>query len=260
MCLRFSVIALVLISVSVFGTDVHNLSDPVEDSMKAINTPMEALKRALDFTGFSEKLNRPLTPALADSIISKVVITDDQTPFFADSINNRELWLVKLDSINIGQRANPDKEEYGIFNFRVLLDPETGRILKVYNDISDLSKDQLAGIPRIPSGDEATRILKGKKIEYHSIPNRVPNITFYDALMSARRCRAPEAKIITGIYVMYSYLDEKPKPVWCITTRGILPISGTSFTDKAPEFMRKQGLCFVDATTGEWLLMTIAPY
>jgi hypothetical protein len=219
--------------------------------MKAINTPMEALKRALDFTGFLEKINKPLTPDLADSIVSKVVITDDQTPFFADSINNRDLWLVMLDSIDISNRRS------GIyFNFRVLLEPISGRIMKVYSEISE---ENLDSMPQIPSSWASTRDLKSNKTEYLSVPIEIPNISFFDAIKSARPCNAKKAKTITGLYVMYSRFGETPKPVWCITCRGIPPISLTSRSKDVPTSLRNAVQCIVDATTGDHLRMTSAP-
>lgn len=220
-------------------------------NIKPLVTAEEALAQALKITGFKGKMTVEL--ATAEEIVRKVVITDDETPFFSDRINGHRLWQITFDSVDLRSDLSRSRRpsKWPLKSFDVLLDPETGQVLRIHAGYADKED----GVMSEPPAKLAEELLRESGEIYHDIPRMYSDITFFHAARAAIGCSPWSAKEIFAQYVLHSKGDASPKPIWCITCRGIKRVQ---FTNWGKGSTRER--CVVDASTSEWMFMTNRPH
>jgi hypothetical protein len=215
----------------------------------------DAVTKALEITGFKDHITIPI--ASSDKIARKLLIMEDETPFLSDKIKGKEVWVVKFDSVDIRPEVarNRGDHRWPLKSFDVLLDPRTGQVVKIHAGYTDSSDNVL---PEPPSNVAELSLRETGEI-YHAFPDSNPKVTFIEALQAAVGCAPVSAKEIIAYLVLHSKGNSTPKPVWCITCRGIPPVTFSVRSEKASEKARNRARCVVDATTGEWMFMTNRP-
>ena len=197
-----------------------------------------------------------------------VVVQNDKTPFLADKINGKSVFRVQIDGVQlpVARRRGPPRHNRHISRFDVLIDPESGTVLKI-------SSPWPQGVTKIapqPPAKEAERQLKNVGESYDGFPAKAPKIDFAQALAAVHingLGSVAGSKQIIAHYVLHSKLQHKRRPVWIIELRGFPP-----FAPKGPG--RRPGAAAdygispdarnhmrhgVDAETGKVLFANTAP-
>ena len=235
------------------------VSEESEIAPIKLGTAEDALSRALEITGFEKLMKVGPFSLPADSLAKKVVIENDSTPFLSDLIIGRQLWQVRLADVDIrtplAKELRSDRFERKTFD--VLLDPNTGKILKIHS--IPLNMDSICTL--LHTVEEATARLKHKGKIYHGIPDESPKATFIEAINAATGCGPVIANEISAQYILYSKLGSDPIPVWCITSLGIPPVHLTSLSEKTAEsdVSLECWTCIVDAMSGRWMSQAYVP-
>jgi len=233
---------------------------------------------------FAEQVNRDLTKqsdvnAYVDELtgfgelegISKsferVDINDDNTPFLHREINGKKgIWRIEIKNVRLKLKsASPGFEDRYVRNFQILVDPNSGHLLKITSTFDGNDPNML---PEPPAA-VAERQMRGTNELYHGFPTEPPKISLLDAL--DRVPTSPlQAKEIYAVYVMQSHrMGRKfgwgPRPMWAITLRGIPPIPPKGGPpdrrkqDLAPVWQSNHVRVIVDARTGRLLFGTNIP-
>jgi len=237
------------------GQDVGQDGEAAE-KRRAIMSPEEALERALQITGFGPRMEKVPSAAAASTITKMVRIEDDNTPYLADGLNGREFWQVRLDRVDTRTplAISRGDDRWGRRDFELTIDPTNGHVIRIQTVTRDTS------LPPEASAASATSQLKEAGERYWGFVDSIPPTTFLQVLHAATGCAAPSAKEIIAQCVMYSRGDQQPRPVWIITTRGIPPFEISSRSHLASEKARSRASCVVDATSAEWLTMSLRPH
>jgi hypothetical protein len=225
-----------------------------ESCTPVITTPDQAVELALEYTGFDRaEYKRGKDPA---EMTSKVVVTEDKTPFFHDRIVNKELWVVTFDSVYVeiprlapSYERNQTRKTYDIY-----FEPETGHLLKIESrwdgHDSTLSEE--------PPADIAAEDMSKNGIAYLDFVKVIPEVDFYHALQIAPECYAANAKQIIAHLVISDQGGGDPRPVWSILGRGTPPFHHFGGpTSAVPVWQRNRMRCLVDATNGDYLLWMV---
>ncbi len=234
------------------SVDSGSTTDSVP-SAKTLNSPERALGRAFEATGFVSRMDRVPPASAASSVAESISIQGDNTPFLADSLNGREAWKVRFDQVDIRTPLAITRNDdlWDKRDFEVVLNRLGGQIITIRS---------VSGAPSLwpeLSADSAARQLLNEGGErYLGLVDSLPKITFIEALNAAVGGKPLVAEEIIGQCVMYSRKGEKPRPVWIITTRGVPPIELTHYSHRTSKGVKDRYRCVVDATTGEWEMLT----
>ncbi len=190
---------------------------------------------------------RSAYPATAELIS----LLDDDTPFLSQFLLEKPIWQVVIRDWRLElASAQPEARDPYIRTWDVLVTPADGRVVKVRSRWPD----EEPPIPPEPRADSATcQIYASGYTVYHGFPERDPRITFVDALDSlhARGEQVLSARQLSARYVVYSDIRyDKPRPVWAITERGVLPVSFVVSMEMVPKYEYR---LIVDANTGKFL-------
>jgi hypothetical protein len=186
---------------------VENLSSPAQ-----VHSYVDSL------TGFGTLEETTKSLALID-------VNDDNTPFLQSQINGKKgVWRVEINNVRLKLKsAVPSFKDKYVRRFEVLIDPNTGHLLRIRSTFDGNDPNMLP----MPSAAIAEKQIRNNDEVYHGFPPDPPNMTFLDALDSvgARGMGSPyRAKEIYGSYVLRSTTFEpEPRPSWVITLRGLDP-------------------------------------
>jgi hypothetical protein len=101
--------------------------------VEAIESQEQALTKALEYAGFA-KAKGFVRPSAASSV-TETAFADSTTPFLSDSIAGSKRWIVTFESIFLDfggwSKETVSNQIRKTYNF--VLDPATGRLLKVYS-------------------------------------------------------------------------------------------------------------------------------
>jgi len=219
----------------------------------AIESSSEAVKHALEYTGFAKIIDTG--KIVSEDIASKVVITDDVTPFINESINGKELWQVEFKNI----RLDIEGWSQSVINnqipkdFVVLLDPTTGQLLKISSTV-DSNKTKIIEKPVI---DPEIGYIDSQGMIFKNFPRRTPEISFLDALTSSAISSPINAKKLVGVLLVSSKENSEKAVIWCITSYEIpaIELGGPHVPEgkRIPRRTKENMYSVVDAKTGEWL-------
>lgn len=225
------------------------------DSLRSVQVrldkPEQAIERALQFTGIESRID---TSSANSSVrAEKVIIKDDVTPFLSNKINEREIWRVLYTGVDFRvPLLLSDSNVTNLRDIEVLLDPETGQLLRVIVT----SREVDSTVKPEPSVLQAEQHLKRKREIYHDFIEGLPAISFIDAIYASAGCQPRVAKKIIAQLVLLSRNNGEFQEMWCFTTRGLRPMAGFHGSIRSVDGAR----CVVDATTGQWLYVTSAPH
>jgi len=224
-----------------------------DPSSSVIENQQQALDRALEYAGFSK--SKYFTRPSAASCVAETAFEDSTTPFLADSITGPRRWIVTFDSVFLDyDKWTPDAVETQLKKtYHFVIDPPTGRLLKVYTVYNG---DDMDSPPELPADSAAARLDLNE--HYVSLVDSVPPVSFYEALNASVACHPLKAKEIQAWLVMLSKHGAEARPCWVILARGTVPFPLPPAPSLSPEAdeMRLSGTtvrCVVDATTGKWL-------
>lgn len=232
------------VSVADNGSGAQNNPNDLLENQEII------LGKMLAYTGFDSSLvcvdAKGVTPEL-------LKVSNDNTPFIAAMVNNREVWHLKFRNVPVERGSVKTMRD-----FEVKVDPQTGNLLSIYS-ISETagSSDTLPE----PTAEDSEKFLNDRAYTFDGLPSEIPKVSFNKAL-EACIMNPVRAKIIRGIYVNHSTITGKLPPAWIIILRGLdasVPVSGRAEAT-APFNQRNSILCAVDATTGYLIYCTNAPY
>jgi hypothetical protein len=193
----------------------------------------------------------------------RVDVNDDNTPFLHRQINGKKnVWRVEIKNFRLKLKSVwPRYKDKYLRNFEVLVDPNTGHLLRIRSKFDGYDPNML---PEPPAEVAEARIRGGGYEIYHGFPAEPPKISFLEAL-DAIGVHPLSAKEIYALYVMESKMKSQPRPVWAITLRGIPPLRMVSVPpgvsqDKLPPIWQRNHFRYVvNAVTGKVLFASTSP-
>jgi hypothetical protein len=211
-----------------------------------------------ELTGFARL--RGITESSA-----RVDVNDNTTPFLHEKTSGKGLWRVSSKNVRLSLKSAPPAfEDKYLRNFDVLIDPNTGHLLKITSKFDGTDANML---PEPPAQLAQKQMMAAREM-YHGFPVEPPQISFLDALdaIFAKGVGSPLlAKEIHAVYVTHSKMDSKPRSAWVITLRGIpaLPVIGgpPNFPRSKwpPVYQRNHIRNVVHAHSGRILLASTIP-
>ena len=181
-----------------------------------------------------------------------VTLEADQTPFLADKLRGRKLWMVTVPDWSVEfKSAPPDvKDTYGR-TLDIYVDPVTGHVLKLRTRWpKNVPQDRVE-----PDAKSAELAIAPER--YHAFPSEPPPISFLEALEASLPwgAAALEAKQIGGLWVLWSNVDSEPRPMWIITLCGTTPMLAFH-GDEPNDDLR----IVVDPVKKRWVVASDSPY
>lgn len=196
----------------------------------------------------------------------RIDVNEDNTPFLHDQIKGRKnIWLVEVKNVKLKLKsATPYFEDRYVRNFKILVDPNDGSLLKITSKFEGYASEMKPE----PNSIIAEAQLADTNELYLGFPIATPNISFLDALdaVLSNGIGSPFlAKEIDAVYVWHSQMGSEPRRVWIITLRGlpprpiIGPAGGIPEQHMPPVWQRNHIRNVVDANTGEVLFANNLP-
>jgi hypothetical protein len=230
----------------------YSVTLAADASQYVLKTKEQALQRALEYSGFTESPG--FVVPQADSCVKMMEIKDSTTPFLSDSISGAERWVVMFDSVflDFGGWAKSTVDNQIKKSYHFVLDPVTGRLLKVYSVYEKPAMD-LTPEPSVEASE--ANLIQNER--YVSLVDLVPPVSLYRALDVAVPAEPLTSKEVHACLVMLSAHEGEPKPCWVILARGTPPwpvpfsIPPTEYGSTSPDHYVYTMRCVVDATTGK---------
>ena len=221
------------------------------DKKPAIATEEEAIRRALDYTGFDKSKGFSIEESIRE--VKLETATDTTTPFLHNRINGRAIWSVKFNGILLDPKSViPEKIEANPKRFEVWLDAETGILLRVFSPYTESDSTGLSVI----TAEEAENELRARSEEYLGFVDSIPLVSCFDAINADRFGRPMLAKEIYAVCVLNSRTrEEKARPMWIISLREppASPLDPEFRHGSKRKFTRRTRI-LVDAQTGEVII------
>lgn len=212
----------------------------------------QAAKRALEFTGLESRIGTHTAAAFVK--VEKVIINSDVTPSLSNRINGREIWRVLYTDVDFRRPLLlNDSNVTNLRDIEILLDPETGQLLRIIVSSSNLDSTLL---PELSVQKVEAQVRLSNEI-FHDFLDGLPEVRFIDAVFVGVGCMPWAANMIIAQLITQSNLDGEINSVWhfiCIDVPITLATFGGTYRDV------DRARCVVDATTGVWLEMSSAPY
>lgn len=213
------------------------------DTSRAVTSAEEAVKLALEYTGFAEL--DELALGSPEKVVARAVIGDSMTPFLSDYIDGRVAWRVDIDSVFLKLKtANPEPEPAK--HVSVYIDSLTGDLLRAKFTLP--GKDSVR--VQESTSEEMARHLTSFDEVIHGLPDRMPAVTLLEAIR-LDRFYPLLAKEIVVWYVQYSRDTLEPRPVWLICMLGMPPVSNNQYVRDNMQMDRR---FVVDAIEGHSLI------
>ena len=210
----FSLLLIILLVKSNFSSEV--IKPIIEDSF-IIKTESDAVKRALEYTGFDKLKDFDIEKAKGE--VELIIARDSTTPFLADSINGKVGWSVEFKDLILDlDHTSNDIELINLISFVIYIDAEYGRLLKIITykkDKNDINMERASA--------EITNLElnKLKLEEYISIPSKIPILKYFDAINQKKVGLSPfNAYTIIAQHFLYINNGVQIKikqPAWIIT-------------------------------------------
>jgi|GEM_PF-6894431 len=179
-----------------------------------------------------------------------VTIQNSMIPFLSDSVNNRVFWEIAVTvKIVLVTKGPLDPNDDMKRTFKVILDPETGRLVSASCVLAD---DYPGKKEKLPADSVKNRLEQMKLIIY-GFPAEDPGLDFIEALnfVVGSPYGAREIYVWYVDFSRYNFKEkrfEDPHPVWWIDLRGGPPID--------PEGLVTTMRSVIDARTGIHILST----
>ncbi|MCP4703437.1 MAG: hypothetical protein GY865_02405 [candidate division Zixibacteria bacterium] len=188
------------------------LSVTAQDKTQSINSYENAKSLATKYMGIKPSKNFNTDNQI---LVDSTIISNDKTPFIHKMINNKKSMRVVFQDIllNTIREMNYDIPDV---DFEVLLDPESGKLLKIWSRLKDTSYI----VPRPESPTIVEDQLKSGKIEYIGLPDKDP-FPFFETLKNCPFSfeKAVEIEAIYVIKKTKKYTEGVP--VWIVSIHGL---------------------------------------
>ena len=210
------------------GDEKKNQSQEVKVDTCKIRQPAQAKDRARRLVGLK---------ADVEASAELVTIEGDETPFLADKIKGRKLWMVTVPDWSVELKSAPDEKDLYRRTLDAVLDPTTGQILKVKTRWPENVPEPEDTIE--PDAKTAESHILPEK--YYGYPSEPPPISFMEALETEGWGHAAlRAKRIDGLWVIWSLTDSKPpRAVWVIMLWCMPPIPAFHAGADVPAYLRE---------------------
>ncbi len=184
-------------------------------SDKAITSADEAVAKALEYTGF-DKSKTYITKRAEDiAILTKII--DSTTPSICDTINSKNVWVVSFTRIQLQPFKEVEPNDLYPKDYEVILDPETGNLLKINSSFFEFESDRQNDPPAEMKEKEP-----GGMQSFYGFPNEIPKLSFYDVVKVQHSNSTIGVKHISAIYIKQFHPVHGEKGYWCVTHRGIV--------------------------------------
>jgi len=203
----------------------------------------------LEYTGF-DKIEGDSCQKTASAEL--VIAVNDDTPYWADSINGKEVWKVRFRDIPVGYNYTVMRKR----DFEITLELETGRLVKIFSVTDDAGSSDT--LPQ-SSAKAATAFFAKRNIIFHCSPETAFEVPFWEALKSVFIANTAGTKIIKAYLAELDDGRGNLATRWIIILHGIdhpLPASG----GYVPEYALNIMMTFVDAETGKAFGAQTGPY
>lgn len=192
-------------------------SGDIPDSVqidRTIKTPKDAVNRALEYTGFNK--SRTYVSRNSEDIAELTKVADSLTAFISDTINSKDVWSVEFSGIQLLPFKGAEANDLYPKDFDVILDPETGNLLKINSSFFEFESERHYDFPpelkiKDPMGLQS----------FFGFPKDLPAQSFYDVVRVWPSETTIGVKHISATYIMQSHPICGTKGYWCITFRGI---------------------------------------
>ncbi|MFH2049218.1 MAG: hypothetical protein ABIJ12_07210 [bacterium] len=204
-------ILFMLLTISIVIAGDESEQPKIEDHF-LIKTESDAIKRALEYTGFNEINNYDKSKSIEK--IELIVAQDSTTPFITNHIEGRIAWSISfknLDIISFKKTCESDSA-YKI-KTDVVIDAENGELLQINSYINSFGINSTLITPN--EGEMNTFFEK-----YYGIPNELPLITLHQVLEIINYDSIDQEIVFLANYFYYSKgtnsNESNKKPVWIV--------------------------------------------
>jgi len=241
---------LFVITFLLFITFIAN-GEELDKIENQVNTSEDAIYIAIKYTGFEMAKN--LKAEEMAKMTKITTISDDKTPYLHTKINNKQVWEIIFEDINICSNDNAEKKCFR--SFKVYIDQQSGRLLKIYSIMDGYDK----GKSPLPSAERAEQQMGTSEI-YLGFPDTLPEYTFFEALSNTAH-KAENAGEIIANYVVESYMGSEPRRIWAIDLRGLdpIPIASRYASMYVPDYQRNHRRTVIDAKTRHQMFNSTIP-
>ncbi len=216
---------------------------------KPISSSEEAINRAIEYTGFDEKLT--MQKMIAEALSPERALFNDTSYAYGKTyIAGKPLWRVTFKDIVIkyGQDSN-EINDSATKTFEVLLDSASGTLVAITSigQVPDKPVAQLCDLAEVSTPSEMFQE------KYSGLPMIAPPVNFKAALKAAKYYPLM-AERITAVLIQYSADTSRlpqlknipmPFPAWVLYLEGVGPMS-VSYTGEPPTNQRR----VISALTG----------
>ncbi len=212
-------------------------------------TANNAIEKALQYTGFDKSKGF----SKSDNVQAKLKkIANISIPFANDKFIKDNVWHVYFEQIEVGQQTT----KLTLRDFLVLLERKTGKLLMIYS-ISEIegSSDTL---PQ-PLKVAAEKYFRDRKYQIYNIPEKVSDLTFWEALQKVRMASPSSSKIIKAYYWDFSTGKNHYPYSWLIIHRGMEQQIPTSHGNEHNPIGNNLMSC-IDAKNGKVHFETTGPF
>jgi len=214
-----------------------------------LSSSASAISRALEYTGF-DKIEGDSCQKTASAQL--VVAVNDNTPFWADSINGKPVWKVLFQNIPVGYGYTVMRKR----DFEVTLEPLSGGLVRIYSIADDAGSSDTMPQPSAKSGEAFFGRYRFLSPQF---AGKSCAISFAEALKTVLIANPAGTKIIRSYLAEYDDGSGQYASRWIIILHGIdhpLPAAG----GYVPENQRNIKTMIIDAQTGKPLYAVNGPY
>ena len=209
---KISLLICIIAFTSLNSSYANNTEQPKIEDHFVIKTESDAIKRALEYTGFDKINNYDKSKSIER--IELIVAQDSTTPFITNHIEGRIAWLVSfknLDFISFEKTCESDST-YKI-QTDVVVDAENGELLQINSYINSFGKNSTF----VTSNEEEMNTFFEK---CYGIPDKMPLINLYQALKIINDECIDQEIVMLANYFYYSKgtnsNESNKKLVWIV--------------------------------------------
>lgn len=190
----------------------------------------------------------------------EIIVSEDTTPFLANSINGRRAWLVEVDHVTLRlPSADTKVNDHFVRTFHITIDANSGQLLRVKSS----GEPKTTTLRPEAGASSAEAQIKSSGERYEGIPDVEPKISLLQALDNIFTGGGGSpflAQEINASYIFESKGQSPLRRVWVITLRGLppFPFPGPP-GGQVPDWQRNHFRNVVDADSGTLLFCTTVP-
>jgi hypothetical protein len=229
-----------------------------------VRTAEAAVAKALQYTGFDK--GRRFSLKNVTEAAHLITVQDSTNEFLRGQLTNRIVWSITFDEVILDY---PDStlspSDIQSRSFDVLIDPDTGHLLKVTSQSEDYDRKVLSSGPWANIDDN---LIPWTQVVI-TTPNTPPTIPLLEIITQLSYKNPSLAKVITAYCLSYTWTGEQPKPalfggqpdsvrdltVWLIIVKDFQTQDHTGSIDIVTDVQSVGFYCdVINATTGQVII------